>query len=100
MTNPETSTTPPPRKVNRFVAVQRDAWTSDWASTNALAGLLCMPVIAAGVFYGIVSGRRDWAVLAIAGAVAVGFGSFQHLGRRRVRAMAITLAGICVATWL
>src|SRR4029450_6437259 len=81
-------------------AIRRDAWKSTWSATNRRAGLLCLPVIAAWVFIGIISGEHDEAVRAVAGAVAVGFGAFQDLGRRRTRSMVITLVGMSVATWL
>src|SRR4051794_25770367 len=95
-----TSTTHPRRPMRvDWSTVRRDAWASTWSATNRRAGLLCLPVIAAWVFIGVLSGRHEGAVLAVAGSVAVGFGAFQSLGRRRTRSMLITLTGICVATW-
>src|SRR5690349_4751518 len=90
---------PPPRLGVKWSAIHQDAWTATWSATNARAGLLCLPVIAAWVFIGVLSGRHESAVLAVAGAVAVGFVAFQNLGHRRTRSMIITLVGICLATF-
>ena len=78
----------------------REAWKTDWSATNRRAGLLCLPVIAAWLFIGVERGHHERAVLAVAGAVTVAFGSFQRLGRNRVGVMLITLAGIALATWV
>jgi hypothetical protein len=78
----------------------QDVRQADWSATNARAGLLCLPVIAAWVFVGIISGEHEWAVLSVAGAVTAGFGAFQRLASRsRVRPLALTLAGVAVGTW-
>jgi uncharacterized membrane protein YccC len=84
----------------KWGSLHRDAWKATWSQTNRRAGLLCLPVIAAAVFVGVISQQHQGAVLAIAGAVAVGFGAFQELGRRRTRSMLIALTGIVLATWV
>jgi hypothetical protein len=81
-------------------ALSRDARRADWSRMYVGGALLCLPVIAAWLFLGIITAKHESAVLAIAGAVAVGFGAFQRLGRRIVWPMAVTLAGMAVATWL
>lgn len=83
-----------------LAALRRDAWKTNWSMTNARSGLLCLPVIAAWVFVGVISGHHDWAVRATAGAVAVAFAAFQRFGERKLLPMAGTLVGIVLATWI
>src|SRR4051812_4344535 len=95
-----TSPTSPAELATSLKALRSEVAQSNWSKTNLRAGLVCIPVITAWVFFGVVSGVREGAVLAVAGAVAVGFAAFQRLGERRLRAMLITLTGIAVYTWI
>src|SRR4051794_5414311 len=102
MNSSGTSTVSDPPTVKRpgvslnWSAIGRDASTLNWSVTNFRSALLCLPVIAAWVFIGMISNRHEGALLAVAGSVAVAFGAFQPLANRRVCLMAVTLAGICL----
>lgn len=91
---------PPHRRLLDLAALQRDARKSDWSNTNLRGGLICLPVITAWIFFGVVSRNHPGAVLAVAGAFTVGFGAFQRLAPRRLWPMAATLIGLALATWL
>ena len=61
--------TPPPespavqatrRRLFDLAAIRRDAWRANWSMTNGRAALLCLPVIAAWIFVGLISGEHAW----------------------------------------
>ena len=99
----ETKTDRPPlpsRWARDFAALKRDAIKFDWAMTNARAGLVCLPVIAGLIFFGLLEPERQrLAAHATAGAVAVAFAAFQQLGWPVRRTMALTLLGLTIFTY-
>lgn len=80
--------------------VIRDASKQRWSHFNARGPAMCLPVIAAWFFIGVVWHHRTWSVYAVAGAVSASFGAFQKLGKSRTWPMVILLAGIAVGTFV
>ncbi len=69
----------------------------NWAQLRASRALPCVVSIAAILAAGIACGRPDAGMVAAGGAMSVGFGSFQWLGRSRVRPMLWAALGMSVS---
>lgn len=91
--------TAPSRSPLDLAAITRDASVADWSLVSRRAPLLCLPVIAAWICFGLLTGRHPSAALAVAGAVTVAFGAFQRLPGSHLRTMLFTLLGISLHTF-
>jgi len=76
----------------------RDIFKADWEQNRAVSSLPCTVAIALCLITGVVVGRPAAGIFAASGAMSVGFGSFQRLGRSRVRPMWWASIGMAVTT--
>jgi MFS family permease len=70
----------------------------DWTQSRPVSSLPCVVAIALGLFGGLLSGHPAAGMIAASGAMSVGFGSFQRLGRSRARPMLWAAIGMTAAT--
>ncbi len=78
--------------------VVRDTLTTDWSQNRAVASLPCTVAIAAALLGGLSIGKPLAGMVAASGAMSVGFGAFQRLGRSRLRPMLWASIGMTVCT--
>jgi hypothetical protein len=78
----------------------REVFKPNWSGFHPRAALRCVPAIAIAIALGHFSGRPEWGVMAAAGAVSVGFGSFQELNGSRVAPMLYATFAMCIASWV
>ncbi len=76
----------------------RDVLTLNWEESRAVSSLPCTVAIAVCLSAGVVLGRPAAGMIAASGAMSVGFGSFQRLGRSRVRPMWWASIGMAICT--
>src|SRR5438270_10192654 len=76
----------------------RDTLTVNWAASRAWTSLPCTVAIALALVAGLAFGRPIIGMMAASGAMSVGFGSFQRLGRSRYAPMLWASIGMAVCT--
>src|SRR4051794_32099703 len=76
----------------------RDLFKADWKQNRAVSSIPCTVAIAICVTTGVVVGLPAAGIFAASGALGVGFGSFQRLGRSRVRPMWWASIGMAITT--
>lgn len=76
----------------------RDMLKTDWSQTRAVSSLPCTVAIAVSLTTGLALGRPMVGMVAASGAMSVGFGSFQRLGRSRVLPMLWASIGMALCT--
>ena len=72
----------------------------DWTKSYPGAALHCLPAIALPLCVGILTSHLREGVMATAGAVSVGFGSFQQLDSSRTAPMIYAALGMCLSSWV
>lgn len=75
----------------------RDLLKVEWAQLRARRALPCMLAIVTSLAAGLVTGHPAGGMVAAGGAMTVGFGSFQWLGRSRVAPMLWATGGMTVS---
>jgi hypothetical protein len=78
--------------------VLRDILKIDWSQTRVISSLPCTVAIALTLVAGSALGRPLGGMIAASGAMSVGFGAFQRLGRSRVTPMLWASIGMAVCT--
>lgn len=78
----------------------RDAFAHDWTRFRARTALLCLPVIAALLVAGLVTGVKAEAVIAAGGALTVGFGAYRQISQWPPAAMVLAAVGTAVSAWI
>ena len=78
----------------------RDARRLDWSKRMWAAGLHAVPVPAAALAVGLVTGRRFEAMVVVGAAVTAGFGAFHQLTRYRLVPMAVATVGFAASAWV
>src|SRR4051812_50215081 len=76
----------------------RDIVKTDWSQTRAISSLPCTVAIAIALLAGLVAGKPLAGMVAASGAMSVGFGAFQRLGRSRVMPMLLASVGMMIST--
>jgi Fusaric acid resistance protein-like len=76
----------------------RDILKIDWSQTRAISSLPCTVAIALALIGGLAAGRPLAGMVVASGAMSVGFGAFQRLGRSRVMPMLWASVGMMVCT--
>ena len=76
----------------------RDIFKADWEKHRAISSLPCTVAIATCLIAGVILRQPAGGLVAASGAMSVGFGSFQRLGRSRVRPMLWAAIGMTVCT--
>ncbi len=70
----------------------------DWDQSRPISSLPCTVAIALCLFVGLISGNPTSGMIAAGGAMAVGFGAFQRLGRSRIQPMFWATLGMTLTT--
>lgn len=70
----------------------------DWTQSRAQAALPCTIAIALSLLAGLLIGLPVAGMVAAGGAMSVGFGAFQMLGRSRITPMFWASIGMCMST--
>src|SRR4051812_36990495 len=76
----------------------RDVFKADWENNRAISSLPCTVAIALCLCGGLMLGSPAGALVTASGAMGVGFGSFQRLGRSRNLPMFWASIGMAVCT--
>src|SRR4051812_50099905 len=76
----------------------RDIVKTDWSQTRAISSLPCTLAIAIALLAGLAAGKPLAGMVAASGAMSVGFGAFQRLGRSRVMPMLWASIGMMIST--
>ncbi|HEV7401861.1 MAG TPA: FUSC family protein [Chthoniobacteraceae bacterium] len=69
-----------------------------WGEFRTRVAFPCALGLTLSVVLGLVTGRPAWGLIMAGGALAVGFGSFQMIGRSRTAAMIVGTLGIALST--
>lgn len=80
--------------------IWRQTIAPDWSKFYPLATLLLVPAIAVPLLVSVATQHVEAGVMIAAGAVTVGYGSFQQLGVSRLRPMLLAACGMCIASWI
>jgi hypothetical protein len=80
-----------------FPSVLRQLIVVDWKQLRLHSSLLCMVTIGLALATGLALGRPVIGMIAAGGAMSVGLGSFQRVGRSRVRPMLWAAIGMGVS---
>jgi uncharacterized membrane protein YgaE (UPF0421/DUF939 family) len=75
----------------------QDITVFDWPQNHFRGGLRCLPGLIVLIVCGLAFDRRLDCAIAAAGAMSVGFGSFQRLRKSRIRVMLAVSLGIGIA---
>lgn len=78
----------------------RTAGQADWTQRRLRGSLILLPTIVLCLIWGGWRHDPEGGVMAAGGAVSVGFGAFQNLGRRRALPMGVMLLAMAGATFL
>src|SRR4051812_6535129 len=78
--------------------VFREILKTDWSQARAISSLPCTVAIAVALIAGLAAGKPMAGMVAASGAMSVGFGAFQRLGRSRVMPMFWASIGMTVCT--
>jgi MFS family permease len=78
--------------------LSRDLFVTDWSQSRAVSSLPCTPAIAITLLGGLAIGNPIAGMIAASGAMSVGFGAFQRLGRSRVMPMPWATVGMTLCT--
>ena len=92
-------TTPTGRGADLRREVVRELTHFDWRQSNGRAGLRGLPALAIVLAAGVLAGDPAAATAAAVGAMPVGFGSFQRIGRSRVAPMLLASLGMGLAAF-
>jgi hypothetical protein len=76
----------------------RETLIVDWEASRVRTALPCIVPIAVSLIVGLMLGHPAGGMVAAGGAMSVGFGSFQRLGRSRVKPMWLASLGMGAAT--
>ncbi len=76
----------------------RDIFKIDWEQSRSISSLPCTVAIAICLAAGLIIGNPAIGMIAASGAMSVGFGSFQRLGRSRQRPMLWASIGMALCT--
>lgn len=76
----------------------RESLSADWAKTRTVPSFPCTLAIALALGFGLATDNLWPGMLAASGAMSVGFGSFQRLGRSRIRPMLWAAVGMALFT--
>lgn len=82
----------------RLEALRTHTLETKWSELRSRAAIPCAIGLALAVLYGLVSGRPVSGMIMAGGAMAIGFGSFQMIGRSRTAAMFLGTFGVALAT--
>ncbi len=80
-----------------FLPTLRELLKTEWQQLRARRALPCLVAILASLAAGLSSGHPGAGMVAASGAMSVGFGSFQWLGRSRVAPMLWVTVGMAVS---
>src|SRR4051794_5353922 len=78
--------------------VVRESLAVNWDQSREWSSLPCTVAIAISLIAGVALGQPGAAMVAASGAMSVGFGSFQRLGKSRVAPMLWASVGMAVFT--
>lgn len=78
--------------------VFREIFTANWEQSRAISSLPCTIAIAGSLIVGLIFHQPAAGMVAASGAMSVGFGSFQRLGRSRFAPMFWATIGMAVCT--
>ncbi len=78
----------------------RETARVDTTKSHPIAAFYCVPAIALPLCIGILTSHVRESVMAAAGAVSVGFGSFQQLNNSRAAPMIYAAVGMCLSSWI
>ncbi len=78
----------------------RDVGRADWSQRRLRGSLVLLPTILLCLAWGAWRHDPEGGVMAAGGAVSVGFGAFQNLGRRRALPMGAMLLAMATATFV
>jgi len=74
-------------------------WSAfQWSAFDPQAAFRCLPAIAILLASGLALGQPAGGMIAASGAMSVGFGSFQRIGKSQLTPMLFGCAGMCLST--
>jgi hypothetical protein len=92
----------PCRETNYFMEkrIVLEPFVFEWPAFAPRAALRCLPAVALVLGIGLAIGHPATGMIAAGGAVSVGFGSFQRIGKSNTTPMLLAAVGMFLSTLL